>query len=249
MPLLRICLLGGFQVSARGEPLVAVNASHLQALIAYLALHRGAPQTRQHLAFLLWPDSAEEQARTNLRKLLLRLRQVWPPIDEFVNMEGQTLQLRMKAPLSLDVAEFEDAVATGDLERAASLYSGHLLPDCYDEWIVPERERLSQLFVGAVEKLISDLESRREYRIAITQAQRLLQHDPLNEATHRTLMRLHALNSDRAGALRAYQACQHALRRANSMNAFRKARHSLSPRVQQLNLSHWSVAWRNGNNC
>ena len=37
------------------------------SLLAYLLFHRDTPQPRQHLAFLLWPDSSESQARTNLR--------------------------------------------------------------------------------------------------------------------------------------------------------------------------------------
>ncbi|GIV96621.1 MAG: hypothetical protein KatS3mg057_1278 [Herpetosiphonaceae bacterium] len=34
------------------ETLVAVNTSRLQSLLAYLLLHRDAPQPRQQLAFL-----------------------------------------------------------------------------------------------------------------------------------------------------------------------------------------------------
>ena len=36
------------------------------------------------------------------------------------------------------------------LFRAVDLYRGDLLPSCYDEWIAPERERLREMFVGAV---------------------------------------------------------------------------------------------------
>jgi DNA-binding SARP family transcriptional activator len=183
MPTVRLRLLGGFQVSADGESLAAINAPRLQSLIAYLAMHRGVAHTRQQLAFLLWPDSTEEQARTNLRKLLLQWRQSSSALDGCVRDGGQTLQWRTDAPATVDVAEFEDAMTGGEFERAVSLYAGDLLPDCYDEWVAPERERLSRLLTGALEKLISTLEGQRDYRGAITQAQHLLQHDPLNEVT------------------------------------------------------------------
>lgn len=212
MPSLRLRLLGGFQVSADGESL-AVNAPRLHSLIAYLALRRDAAHTRKQLAFALWPDSTEAQARTNLRKLLLQLRESLPALAEAVGAEAQVLQWRADALASLDVAEFEGATARGDCEQATSIYTGDLLPDCYDEWITPERERLCRLFTDALEKLIALLENQRNYRMAITQAQRLLQHDPLDEATYRTLMRLHALNGDRASALRTYQACQQTMKR------------------------------------
>ena len=47
-----------------------LGSARAESLLAYLLLHREAPQPRQRLAFLLWPDSSEPQARTNLRHLL-----------------------------------------------------------------------------------------------------------------------------------------------------------------------------------
>ncbi|HEU5101898.1 MAG TPA: AAA family ATPase, partial [Roseiflexaceae bacterium] len=130
-------------------------------------------------------------------------------------------------PFRLDVADFTGALATADeaaraadqaalrraLEQAASLYHGDLLPSCYDEWLLPEREQLHQQCQAALERLIRILEQQREYATAIPYAQRLLRHDPLREDTYLCLMRLHALNSDRAGALRIYHSCATILER------------------------------------
>jgi DNA-binding SARP family transcriptional activator len=218
--ILDIHLLGDFHLLCDGVPLTSVNTARLQSLLAYLVLHRAAPQSRYYLAFLFWPDSSEAQARTNLRKLLHGLRQALPKADSFLEVSVQTLQWQADAPFILDVADFESAVAGADraeqagepallrdrLEKAVTLYRGDLLPSCYDDWIVPERERLSQAFAGALERLVLLLESQRDYEGAIGHAQRLLRHDPLNEQTTQTLMRLYALGGDRAGALRAYHA-------------------------------------------
>ena len=57
------------------------------------------------------------------------------------------------------------------------------------------------------------LEEQRDYQAAIGNAQRLLRHDPLHEATYRRLIRLHALDGDRAGALRVYHTCATVLQR------------------------------------
>ena len=65
MPTLHIRLLGELSLVFGDAPVTAVNTARLQSLLAYLVLHRDAPQSRQHVAFLLWPDSSEEQARTN----------------------------------------------------------------------------------------------------------------------------------------------------------------------------------------
>jgi DNA-binding SARP family transcriptional activator len=73
-PYLHIQLLGNFRIDYRGESLTGIVSAHLQSLLVYLLLHRGVPQSRQHLAFLFWPDSSEAQARTNFRHLLHNLR-------------------------------------------------------------------------------------------------------------------------------------------------------------------------------
>jgi DNA-binding SARP family transcriptional activator len=217
-PALHIQLLGDFRLAYDSTPMTSINTARLQSLLAYLVLHRNAPQPRHYLAFLFWPDSTEAQAHTNLRNLLYHLRQALPEADRFLYADSQTLQWRADAPFTLDVADFESALAqaeqagqTGDqvalrtaLEEAVGLYGGDLLPSCYDDWILPERERLRQAFTEALERLILLLEDQRDYRAAIGYAQRLLRHDPLHEATCGHLMRLQALSGDRAGALRTY---------------------------------------------
>jgi DNA-binding SARP family transcriptional activator len=221
-PTLRIQLLGDFRLAYDGEAVMTVNTARLQSLLAYLVLHREAPQSRQHLAFLLWPDSTEAQARTNLRKQVHYLRRALPDPDRFLHADAKTLIWQTDAPFTLDVAEFENLLTQAErvddpdalrtlLERAVGLYQGDLLPSCYDDWILPERERLRQRFSVALDGLITALENQRAYGEAIAYAQRSLQQDPLQEATYRRLMRLHALNRDRAGALRTYHACARAL--------------------------------------
>jgi DNA-binding SARP family transcriptional activator len=227
-PTLDIYLLSDFHLEHDGVPVTTVSTPRLQSLLTYLVLHRNAPQARHHLAFLLWPDSAEAQARTNLRNLLHHLRRALPDADRFLNANGQILQWLPDAPFRLDVADFESASAQVEqtkgqaalrkaLEKAVALYRGDLLPSCYDDWILPQRERLRQTFLRTLEHLIDLLEDERRYSEAIGYAQRLLREDPLSEATYRRLMRLHALNGDRAGALRVYHTCATTLQRELDM--------------------------------
>ena len=216
-PTLQIQLLGDFRLVHGDALLTTLNTARLQSLLAYLLLHRHAPQPRQQIAFALWPDSTEARAHGSLRKLLHQLSSVLPEAETFLRVDRQTLQWRLAAPVALDVAEFENAASDHSsletLRRAPDLYRGDLLPGCYDDWIIPERERLRQLFTAAMQRLTLLLENRREYPGAIQCAQRLLQHDPLHEATYRHLMRLYALSGDRAGAVRIFHACATALER------------------------------------
>jgi predicted ATPase/DNA-binding SARP family transcriptional activator len=231
MPTMRLHLLGGFRLVAGDTPLTQVTAPRLQALLAYLALRRASPQHRQHLAFMLWPDTSDAQARTNLRQLLHALRLTLPEADEIVRIEGPILHWRSDAPVRLDVADFEAALAQAEsterqgdaptlraaLEQAVALYHGDLLPNCYDDWIQPERERLRQAYAGALERLLQLLEDQGEPRAALASAQRLLRHDPLREETYRDLMRLYAACGDRAGARRVHQTCAAVLERELGM--------------------------------
>lgn len=230
IPTLHIHLLGDFLLVSGDTPVTTVIVPRVQSLLAYLVLHRSAPQNRSHLAFLLWPDSTEAQAHTNLRQLLYHLRQSLPDADQFLSASKQSLQwlpTHADGTFTLDIQEMEQALAQAEqaeqrqdmitmrqaLEQVLHLYRGDLLPSCYDEWVVPERDRLRQVFLQAAERLIALLEVEREYSTAIQAAQQLLRQDPLHEATYRQLMRLYALRGDRAAALRVYHTCTKLLER------------------------------------
>ncbi len=231
MPTLRIELLGGFRLTLGDTPVTSVNSPRLQALLAYLVLHRHAPQPRSQIAFTFWSDTTEAQAHNNFRQLLFDLRRALPAADSFLEVAGSTLQWRTAAPFSLDVADLENALAAAEqaeqhrdqeseqaaLEASALLYRGDLLPSCYDDWIVPTRETLRQKSITALERLIELQEQRRDYRKALSHAQHLLRQDPLHEATYRHLMRLHALSGDRAGVVRVYNTCVQVLQRELSV--------------------------------
>ena len=226
-PTLRVRLLGAFSVSLHGEPVEGLESARLQSLFAYLVLHRDMPHLRQQLAFLFWPDSSEAQARNNLRQILYTLRQASPALDGVLLADNRTLRWSSDATIHLDVAEFESELALAEtarrqndssvmlaaLEQAVSLYTGDLLPSCYDAWSIPERETLRQRYLGALRQLISFFEAQSRYVQATAYARRLVVHDPLDEAGYRDLMRLLANSGDRAGVARAYQELVAALRR------------------------------------
>ena len=218
IPTLHISLLGRFSLVSDDTVVSTIDWPRLHSMLAYLVLHHTIAQSRTHLAFLLWPDSTDAQAHTNLRHLVYRLRRDLPYANYLLQADKQTLRWRSDAPWTLDVADFEGAIAQAEqaqsesemrkaLVGAIEVYHGDLLPGIYDEWVLPERERLRQLFLGALEQLILLLEQERDYPAAINYAQRLLRSDPLHEATYRHLMRLFAVNGERAAAIRTYHSC------------------------------------------
>jgi DNA-binding SARP family transcriptional activator/predicted ATPase len=224
---LQVRLLGQFRLTVDDRPVDRPNTARLQSLLAYLLLHPDAPQSRASLAFAFWPDASEANARNNLRQLLHQLRQALPDPDRYLRADASSVQWTGDSSFSLDVTVFDNAVSdaekagrVGDmagrlaaLERAAAVCQGPLLPSCYDDWIGPARERVTQRCKDAVAALVGLLEEQREYASAMTHVRHWLEHDPLDERAHRWLIRLLALAGDRAGALQAHRRCVEVLKR------------------------------------
>lgn len=225
--LLSIQLLGDFQaIDLHGTPLLA-ESERLQALLAYLVLHSHTPQSRQHVAYLFWPDTSEAQARTNLRNLLHRLRRLLPQADTFIHADATLIAWRPDGPFVCDALEFDAAVEEAEtrlqdgktqaaetaLRRAVQLYRGDLLPGHYEEWLLSLRERFRQRAFRALELLTRLLEERQERGEAIRYGQTWLRLDPLNEEAYRCLMRLYTAQGNRAAALQAYHTCVTTLQR------------------------------------
>ncbi|TMD57718.1 MAG: 6-hydroxy-D-nicotine oxidase, partial [Chloroflexi bacterium] len=227
MPTLHLRLLGDFSLIYDDRQVTSLNTMRMQSLLAYLVLHHDVPQQRQHLAFLFWPETTEAQARNNLRQLLHQLRQALPAMEQFLSSDTHMLHWHPVTPFHLDVAAFEKTLTLADaatqrndqhslqaaLEQADSLYRGELLPGCYDEWILPERDRLRQRHLQVLEQLLRLFEVQGDNVTAIRYAQRLIALDPLSENLYRRLMRLFALNNDRASALHVYHTCVTTLQR------------------------------------
>src|SRR5215813_2452570 len=126
---LRIELLGGFRAIDGRKPAGHELTARHQQIIAFLALQRTATVARQKVAGLLWPESTDTQALTNLRRELHHLRQILPEIEVALDIGTRTLGWRASG-VSLDVDEFRRAADEGlrgrrdRLDAATALYKG-----------------------------------------------------------------------------------------------------------------------------
>jgi len=73
--MLYVSLLGEQAITEDGTS-VQARSSRAVALVAFLAAHAGAPQSRQRIAGMFWPESTDAQALANLRRELYHLRQI-----------------------------------------------------------------------------------------------------------------------------------------------------------------------------
>ncbi|MBI2206369.1 MAG: AAA family ATPase [Candidatus Rokubacteria bacterium] len=205
----RLELLGGFALRIPTGDVVAVPAK-ARALLAYLALHPGQRHPRDKLTALLWGDAGDIQARDSLRHAARSLRTA-----RLVSTDSAGFAVDPDA-LDVDVVRFERCVTAGTpeaLAEAADLYRGDLLEGLavneprFEEWLLAERERLRELALETLAKLLALHAKAGSTERAVVVASRLLSLDPLQEAVHRALMRLYARQGRRGAALRQYQVC------------------------------------------
>lgn len=201
--MLQVRLFGPFEVRADGDP-VTLTSSRARSLLAYLALRPGAPQRRDRVAYLLWPDSTDQQARTNLRHVLHTLRASIPGADRYIRTTPQTLALQESTS---DVTAFDAALAAGELRAAVDRYAGDLMEGCYDDWLTADRDQYRQRVMAALERLVPMLEANGETETALRYAERARTLDRLAEGPYRSLIRLHDARGDRARAVRVYHEC------------------------------------------
>ena len=81
------------------------------------------------------------------------------------------------AAFTTDVHEMEQALKAARsanegeraplLASAVDLYRGELLPGCYDDWIIPEQQRLDELYFQALHQLIAVLEQTGDLATAL----------------------------------------------------------------------------------
>jgi DNA-binding SARP family transcriptional activator/predicted ATPase len=224
--LIRIELLGKFRLTFGQQLVTSVNTNRMRSLLAFLVLHGEAAQSRERLASLLWPESGEAQARTNLRQLLHNLRRALPVECSLLVSDNQTVRWLPDCSCMIDVVEFEAAIRAAEavrdtnasgtremLEKAAQLYQDDLLPDLYDDWLQSRRQQLRKLFAEVLSRLSALLEAAGEIVGAIRHVERLVALDPLRETYYQSLIHLHVLNQDRSSALRVYHQCKRNLQR------------------------------------
>jgi DNA-binding SARP family transcriptional activator len=227
---LKVRLFGKFSVENGEQRTQGIDSGKPLELFCYLLLHRHQHHNRETLAGTLWESSSTSQSKKYLRQALWQLQNLLqnggepfdPPI---LIIESDWIRVNPDAEIFLDVAEFEkiykgahgfqgwqlNAEAIQALERAAELYKNDLLLGWYQDWALFERERLQNMFLSILDKLIVYCEAHGRYEAGIGYGMQILNFDRARERTHQSLIRLFYLSGDRTSALRQYDRCKAAL--------------------------------------
>lgn len=234
---LHLSMLGAFEVARAGNVVRDFRTQTARLLLAYLALESDRSHEREHLAGLFWPDAPPDQALTNLRQTLHRLRQSLEPDGAegtILLISRQMVQLNPRTIDYLDIAAFSAAIAAThrhrhraaygcsicvrQLRAAVGLYRGELLAgfkigenQLIDEWLLHHRERLHAELTFALETLALHEQRRGDYHQAAGYLRRWLAQEPWCEDAHYLLMQVLDAAGRHSAALRQFMRCRAAL--------------------------------------
>ncbi len=238
MPTLIFSLLGPLQIEHRRLGAITLTNRKAIGLLAYLLIESRHAHSREFLHALLWPDLPTAAAQNNLRVTWAHLQKELVAGDSGAQAPfiGNRLTLSVN-PLSdhaLDVSRFHELI---DVCRRHAHPDPHNCPECavrlaealepvrgeflggfaladcleFDEWLLIQREQMHVNVTWALKQLAAFHEQAGELARAEAITRRLLEHDPLNEAAYRQLMRVLARADRRGAALEAYETCRRLL--------------------------------------
>ena len=217
-----IQLLGSLEVRRPDGATVPFKPQQTGILLAYLALRADRAHTREGLAELIWPDTAPEEARHNLRQSLYSLRrQLDPSRANLIQSTATSVELN-RSLVTTDVEAYDKLVRRAELEtdtrrrlsallEAARAYAGELLPGFYLDAILTERTRLAISYHHLLISISRAYEQLGDITNALDYAHRACALDETDEATHRWIMQLLHQSGNLQGVNRQFRQLESAL--------------------------------------
>ena len=203
--MIKLKLLGRAALESEQGPIAqrAIQRRRI-ALLALLAVAR-KPVSREKITAYLWPESDSEQARHLLSVAVYELRKAIH--DDLIVSTRDEIELSSQH-ISNDAADFEAALAAGELARAVELYEGPFMdgfhindaPE-FERWMDSERDRLARAYAGALERLAQEYTTTGKSQEAVTVLRKLSAHDPYSGRVAAMLMSALESCGDRSGAL------------------------------------------------
>ena len=202
---MRLKTFGGLAITDAGELPGDVRIQRRQ--LAVLAAESSAAISRERLLGLLWPDTEPGKARHALDQVLYAVRRA---LGAAVVVSGPTSLQLDALVLPSDVADFEAALARGDLTGAVAAYAGPFLEGVsladapeFEQWVDGRRASYANDFGQALTRLAAAASDAHDYPSAVAYLRRAAASDPLSGATTRALMLALAHTGDASSALDA----------------------------------------------
>jgi YVTN family beta-propeller protein len=205
-------------------------------VFAYLVLEQGRPVPHEELAEALWGEALPAAWKKALTVLVSKIRGLLAEcgMDDEKALTSAFGCYRLDLPddawvdviaAGKTVQEAEDALASGELERAKtaviraeSLARPSFLPGDDGVWVDAKRRELANVLVRALACLADASSLAGDSVAAVKRAEEAVALEPFRESGYRRLMEIHAAAGNRAEALRVYERCRRLL--ADELGAF-----------------------------
>ncbi len=215
---IQVQCFGNFRVLVYGEEVSQERwvSAKARDLLAYFITMRGGKIPADKVFDAIWGDK-ERTSRTAFHTALSRLRNALKTGDDsprLILVEVGEYWLD-SARFAIDVDEFDSALAKARVaanadaraelyDFAIDLYHGEYLQNLYYEWVFPERRRLTQAYLGALQELASYHLANQNPKQAVEYIENAISLDQLNEDLYCRGMRAYAVLNDRANLSRLY---------------------------------------------
>jgi DNA-binding SARP family transcriptional activator len=206
----RLKTLGGLALVRCDDASADVALANSKALLilALLATRPGFSARRAELAELLWPDGDRPRALRALRQALFFLSGY---ADDLLIRTDESLALDPEV-VTVDLWEFERAIATEDYATAVALYGGPFADGVerkvgveVEHWIEALNARIAVGLEVAYAREIAAALSAGDGARAMSLARTFAARNPLDEARQRLLSRTLTTAGDRVGALQTLE--------------------------------------------
>ncbi len=165
--MIRINLLGGFEAYGDSGEKIKV-APQNQLILSYFLLNLGMRVSRERLYDLFWRGAEISEASNRLNVALHGLRKQLnsdkSSLGRLLKSQKGSLWLEESSALMCDVIEFKGLYRSANqneslarlslLQQAIDIYRDDLLPASFENWVMEERQDLTDLYVSALKELI-----------------------------------------------------------------------------------------------
>jgi predicted ATPase/DNA-binding SARP family transcriptional activator len=195
-------ILGPVEVLVDGEP-ASLGGPRQRAVLVRLLFDLGRVVSSDRMIEDVWDGRPPASAAKVLQKYVFELRRSLPDLPLLTRGGGYMLDVGHDA---VDAHRFERLLDSGQYHAALALWRGSVLTDLPDlAFITPERARLEELRMFAIESRIeNDLEAGRHGPV-IGELTELIEAHPLRERLTRLLMLALYRSGRQVEALRAFQ--------------------------------------------
>jgi two-component SAPR family response regulator len=178
--------------------------------------------TKEQIGATLWPETRDAQAlKARFKNEIYRLRRAVG--RDAIVFEDEYYRFNHQIDYEYDVEAFDSLLTRvrrsidpyariRHLQQAVDLMNGPYLADVGDDWVIPERERLNQVYGSALEQLAGLYLDTNQLALCLSTCYKAVIRDRFHEKIYQIQMQAYAAMRDRSAFVQVYKTCKLAMK-------------------------------------